>query len=109
MNKKLLLTIAFLSLFIVSNKPRNFSNFTLTGFGFTGTYHGFESVPFEKNSALYSTAKKWGITIKGYGCTITNQQINPIFRSNREAETNLSLKYGSDWNEKFLKEVDFAY
>ncbi|WP_449273541.1 FEKKY domain-containing protein [Kaistella montana] len=47
--------------------------------------------------------------LESHGCVISNEIINQIARSNTEAENNLTLKYGSDWKEKFLKEVDYAY
>ena len=71
-------------------------------------YRGFE-VPYEKQWAVRKVADKWGIKIKSMGCVLNEDSLKIQNSNNTEAEANIRNKYGSDWLEKFMADVNKEY
>jgi hypothetical protein len=65
---------------------------------------------FERQNAEYVVAKKWGFEFKAVaGCNVSNGLKRRADRHNKKAEAAIAKKYGSDWKEKFEKEVDLEF
>lgn len=100
------ITLLLLFMFICySCHKRNPNNFTLISYGFSNFNINGIHYNIYNSKSVYIVAKKWGIKFDSKGCVLNDTMMTFINRNNREAEKNISEKYGENWKEKFNEEV----
>ncbi|MDF3027759.1 MAG: hypothetical protein K0S23_2066 [Fluviicola sp.] len=71
--------------------------------------YGFQSWD-DYDIAIDSVAKNWNLVyLPVSGCLVTDEFIDSIEQLNNKTYLKLEAQYGSDWKERFDKEVDAAY
>ena len=103
----LILVLIFIFNFLISCKTINNTNsFTIISYGISAI--SVDGLNYNyKNSIVYSTvAKRWGITFISNGCVINNALKRKIEKNNKKVFTNLEMKFGKNWKDRFNDEVE---
>ena len=93
--------------FLISCKTiNNTNNFTIISYGISAI--SIDGLNYNyKNSIAFSTVgKRWGITFISNGCVINNALKRKIEKNNKKVFTNLEMKFGKNWKDRFNAEVE---